>query len=188
MAPSDVIAADAARSPSVTKRAAASHLWRRLRVNEYASAVGIIALTAVLARFLRSYLQITDVAMLFLLAVVVVAYRHRRGPALLASLLSIAAFDFGFVPPYRTFEVNDAAYFLTFGVMLAVALAMSQLTARVGEQAEDAREREKRTAALYALSRELNGDGSLQAQTATAARHISVGWRGRDAHLSRRAG
>ena len=174
MAPSDVIAADTARSDLVTKRATASHLWRRLKGSQYASAVGIIALTTIVARFLRSYLQITDVAMLFLLAVVVVAYRHRRGPAVLASLLSIAAFDFGFVPPYRTFEVNDAAYFLTFGVMLAVALTMSQLTARIGEQAEDARERERRTAALYALSRELNGDGSLQAQTTTAARHISV--------------
>jgi len=156
------------------KRARGSHWWRRSRLNEYASSVGIIALTTVLALLLRPHLQITDVAMLFLLAVVVVAYRHRRGPALLASLLSIAAFDFGFIPPYNAFQVNDAAYFLTFGVMLAVALTMSQLTARIGEQAEDAGERERRTAALYALSRELNADGSLQAQTTTAARHISA--------------
>lgn len=140
--------------------------------------MGIITLTAGLGRLLRPYLQITDVAMLFLLAVVVVAYRHRRGPALLASLLSIAAFDFGFVPPYNAFEVHDAAYFLTFGVMLAVALTMSQLTARIGEQAEDARERERRTAALYALSRELNGDDSLQAQAARAAQHITADVKG----------
>ena len=46
-------------------------------------------------------------------------YRYRRGPAILASLLSIAAFDFGFVPPYYTFDVHDPAYYLTFGVMLA---------------------------------------------------------------------
>lgn len=174
MAPSDVIAEEAARPDSETKRAKVSHSWRGLRLNEYAWSVAIIALTTALALLLRPYLQITDVAMLFLLAVVVVAYRHRRGPALLASLLSIAAFDFGFVPPYHTFAVNDAAYFLTFGVMLAVALTMSQLTARIGEQAEDAGERERRTAALYALSRELNGDESLQAQTTTAARHISA--------------
>jgi two-component system sensor histidine kinase KdpD len=152
----------------------AAAFWRRWRLDEYAWSVGIIALTTALARFLRPYLQITDVAMLFLLAVVVVAYRHRRGPAILASLLSIAAFDFGFVPPYHTFEVSDAAYFLTFGVMLVVALTMSQLTARIGEQAEDAREREQRTAALYALSRALNQDRSLEAQTATAARHIAA--------------
>ena len=175
MASSDVISEKAAQPNSVTKGARAADWWRSLRLNEYAWSVGIIALTTALALLLRSHLQITDVAMLFLLAVVVVAYRHRRGPALLASLLSIAAFDFGFVPPYRTFEVNDAAYFLTFGVMLAVALTMSQLTARIGEQAEDAREREKRTAALYALSRELNGQENLQAQTAIAARHISAG-------------
>ena len=48
------------------------------------------------------------------------------GPALLASVLSIAAFDFVFVPPYYTFNVHDGAYFLTFGVMLVVALIMSR--------------------------------------------------------------
>ena len=81
--------------------------------------------------------------MLLLLAVVVVAYRHRRGPAVFASLLSIAAFDFWLVPPYHTLFVHDTAYLLTFGVMLAVALVMSQLTARIREQVEDARERER---------------------------------------------
>ena len=62
----------------------------------------------------------------------------------MASLLSIAAFDFVFVPPYYTFNVHDSAYFLTFGVMLAVALSMGQLTARIREQAEAADERERR--------------------------------------------
>jgi K+-sensing histidine kinase KdpD len=48
-----------------------------------------------------------------------------------ACLLSIGAFDLWFVPPYHTFDVHDAAYFLTFAVMLAVALIMSQLTSRI---------------------------------------------------------
>jgi two-component system sensor histidine kinase KdpD len=110
--------------------------------------------------------------MLLLLAVVVVAYRHRRGPAVLASLLSIAAFDFWFVPPYHTFAVHDTAYLLTFGVMLLVALIMSQLTARIREQVEDAVEREHRTAALFAMGRELAGASSLAAQKAIVAKHV----------------
>jgi two-component system, OmpR family, sensor histidine kinase KdpD len=152
----------------------ASNRLQRVRLAGYAWAVGIIALTSGLARLLRPYLQITDVAMLFLLAVVVVAYRHRRGPALVASILSIAAFDFGFVPPYRTFEVSDSAYLLTFAVMLAVALTMSQLTARIGEQAEEAQDRERQTAALYALSRDLSEHEDLELQLATATRHLST--------------
>ncbi len=96
-----------------------------------------------------------DAAMLYLLAVVVAATRFRRGPALLASLFGIASFDFFFVHPYYTFSVADVRYVLTFVVMLVVALVMGNLTGRVRTQAEAAREREQRTSALYALSRDL---------------------------------
>jgi two-component system sensor histidine kinase KdpD len=136
--------------------------------------VGIIAVTTSVGLVLRAHLKITDIAMLFLLAVVIVGYRSRRGPSLVASLLSIAAFDFGFVPPYYTFDVHDKAYFLTFGVMFAVALVMAQLTARIREQIEDAREREHRTAALLALTRELAGAEGLDAQVSIAVRHIGL--------------
>ena len=43
------------------------------------------------------------------------------GRSLLASLLSVAAFDFFFVPPYFTFAVSDTQYLVTFAVMLVVA-------------------------------------------------------------------
>ena len=145
---------------------------RHLGSNEYVSSIGIIAITSAIGLLLRPHLQITDIAMLFLLAVVVVGYRHHRPAALLACVLSIAAFDFGFVPPYYTFDVHEAAYFLTFGVMLAVALVMTQLTTRIRSQAEEAKEREQRTAARFALSRELAMLDSIPAQIAVAERHI----------------
>ena len=138
----------------------------------YVRSAGIIGVATALGILLREHLQTTDLAMLLLLAVVIVAYRHHRGPALLASLLSILSFDFWFVEPYHTLSVHDNAYLLTFGVMLAVALIMSQLTARIRERAEDAREREQQTAALFALSRELAGTASLVAQTAVLTRHV----------------
>jgi two-component system sensor histidine kinase KdpD len=151
---------------------------RRLRIGEYGWAIGIFGLTTVLALVLRPYLQTTDVAMLFLLAVVVVAYRYRRGPAVMVSLLSIAVFDFGFVDPYNTFNVRDPAYFLTFAVMLGVALSMSQLTGRIREQAEEAQERERLAAAQYTMSRELAGAASLPDQIAIASRHIAEAGQG----------
>ena len=56
---------------------------------------------------LRSVLSTTDMAMLYLLAAVVVGSRVRQRPSLVASVLSIALFDFCFVPPYYTFAVYD---------------------------------------------------------------------------------
>ena len=63
--------------------------------------------------------------MVYLLGVVVVATRFGRGASLLASVLSVAAFDFFFVPPYFTFAVSDTEYLVTFAVMLVVALVIS---------------------------------------------------------------
>ncbi len=122
---------------------------------EYALATGIVALTTAAGFVLRAQLNPTDVAMGFLLAVVLVASRCARGPAVLASVLSIAIFDFAFVPPYYTFSVHDTSYILTFGVMLVVALVMSGLVAQIREQAAEARARENMTAAMYLLSKDL---------------------------------
>ena len=57
--------------------------------------------------------------------------------------------------PRWTFAVADTQYLLTFLVMLVTGLVISTLTARVQFQGESARRRERRTAALYAISREL---------------------------------
>jgi two-component system, OmpR family, sensor histidine kinase KdpD len=144
----------------------------RRPVLEYARAAGIVALGTSLCLALRARLAGIDVAMLLLLCVVVVAARYRRGPALLASILSIAAFDFLFVPPYYTFNVHDTTYYLTFGVMLVVAVTMSRLTARIREQREAAAEREQRTAALYAMERDVAAALDPEAIRQAAAGHL----------------
>jgi two-component system sensor histidine kinase KdpD len=99
--------------------------------------------------------RLVDAGMLttpYLLAVVVIAARAGRGPAVATALGSVAAFDFFFIPPHFTFAVADAQYLLTFGVMLVIALVVGTLTARLRRQADDARQRERWTAALSTLT------------------------------------
>ena len=148
---------------------------------EYARALAILGAMAALCFVLRSRLQTTDVAMLLLAAVVVVAARHRRGPAMLATVFAIAAFDFLFVPPYYTFAVREGAYVLTFGVMLLVALVLSRLAARLRDEAESARERERRAATRYALARELAEAEDRAGQVAVAVRYLGEAVDGRAA-------
>jgi two-component system sensor histidine kinase KdpD len=66
---------------------------------------------------------------------VVVALRFTRGAAVAASVLSVAAFDFLFVPPRGTFTVDDVQYLLTFAIILAIALIVSRLVKRIREEA-----------------------------------------------------
>ncbi len=85
-----------------------------------------------------------------------VALRHGRGPAALASVLSVGAFDFFFVPPRLSFAVSDVQYLLTFIVLLTVGLVIGQLTAGLREQASVAVRRETDARTLYELARELS--------------------------------
>jgi two-component system sensor histidine kinase KdpD len=119
-----------------------------------AAGVVILLTTAIAIPFQQAIAQI-DAAMVYLLAVVITAARYGRGPSALAGLLSVVAFDLCFVPPYWTFSVFDFRFVFTFGVMFVVALLMGSLTTRVREQASTARQRERRTATLYAVSRDL---------------------------------
>jgi len=95
--------------------------------------------------------------MLCLLAVVIVAVRFGRGPAVLAAFIGVASFDFFFVPPRFTFAVSDFQYLVVFGVMLAIALIIGHLTSGLRFQARVSSHREARAQALYELSRELSG-------------------------------
>ncbi|OHX14414.1 DUF4118 domain-containing protein [Chromobacterium sphagni] len=123
----------------------------------YLAAAAACAATTAVNHLLVPYFALSNVIMVHLLAVVLIATRYGRGPGVLASFLSVAAFDFFFVPPQLSFAVSDTQYLLTFIVMLVVALIISQLTARFRFEATIATYRERRTRALYDLGRELAG-------------------------------
>lgn len=122
----------------------------------------------------RHWLSNTNVLMLYLLAVMWTATRHGRGPAIFSSLLGVAAFDFCFVPPYLTFVVADTQYVVTFIVMLLTAAVLSTLADRVRRQAEFARHRERRTAALFELSRQLAASHGLDRILSATLRQVAA--------------
>jgi two-component system sensor histidine kinase KdpD len=139
---------------------------------EYGEALAGVVLAGAAGLVARPWLSSADLAMLMLAAVVLAATRVGTGPAMAAAVASVAAFDFLFVDPYYTFAVADQRYLLTFAVMLAVAAVVVRLTGRVREQADSARARERRTASLYAMSRELAVATDAAAIAAVAVAHI----------------
>jgi len=98
----------------------------------------------------------TNIAMMFLLVVTLVAMRFGRGPAVFASFAAVASFDFFFVLPRFSFAVSDVQYLVTFGVMLTVALVIGTLGSSLRYQARVASHREDRTRSLYEIARDLS--------------------------------
>ena len=149
--PPEPVMASAADPPQALKRPSAIGAV----VRNYGIAMLACGLTTAMATPLLGHFNLPNIVMLFLLTVVVVSLWLGRGPAIMASFVSVGSFDFFFVPPRFTFTVDDPQYFLTFAVMLVVALIISHLTGGLKRQASLAAMHERRSHALSAMAQEL---------------------------------
>jgi len=143
---------------------------KRLRYAWSALACGVPTVAAFL---LYRWFDLANIVMLFLLAVVGVAVRWGRGPAVVAAFVSVASFDFFFVPPRFSFAITDFQYLLTFGVMLLVALVIGQMTAGLRYQARIAAYREQRARSLYEFARDMSSLLLTEDVVDAAARSIA---------------
>ncbi|HEX5059351.1 MAG TPA: DUF4118 domain-containing protein [Kofleriaceae bacterium] len=105
--------------------------------------VGVATLVGLVAAPFASH---ADQAMAYLLAILVAALGG-RGAGLTAAVLSAAAFDFFFVEPYHTFAVANRSFLITFGVMVAIGIAIGSLVNRIRVAEAESRERELRAKA-----------------------------------------
>lgn len=139
----------------------------------YLVAMVIVLLAYLISVAMRRYsVAEANLVMTFLFAVAIVAFQLGRGPAILASVLSVLTFDIAFVEPIGRITVSDTQYLFTFSIMLGVSLLISTLTARLRSQLAIGKERERRTLSLNRLSKQLaaiSGDTFL---VSAAASHL----------------
>jgi len=139
------------------------------------AAASTLVATTVCWFFYRLFPQLAqaNLVMIYLLSTALVAVYAGRRAAILNSLLGVAAFDFVFVPPRYSFAVSDVQYLITFAIMLVVALIIGNLNASVRLQARVAGHRERRTALLYAMTRQLAQTRGRDEMADVAVRHVN---------------
>ncbi len=178
----DVLVVGGADVPqsAVTPLAADSSLWpngpRKYRWPRYLLAVmATLVATGVCWLFHRWFplLGQANLVMIYLLSTALVAVYGGRRAGLLSSVLGVLAFDFMFVPPRYSFAVSDVQYLITFAIMLSVALIIGNLNASVRLQARVAGHRERRTALLYAMTRQLAQTRGREDMALVAVSHVS---------------
>ena len=135
----------------------------RIAWRGYPGTLLVVALCTGVAALMYHSFDLSNLAMVYLVGVVVAATAFGRGPAIAASIFAVLSFDFLFVPPRYTFHVDDSQYLVTFAVMLLVAVVIGTLTARLRDQLRAARQEQRRTASLYRLSHELAARSTLRA-------------------------
>jgi two-component system, OmpR family, sensor histidine kinase KdpD len=153
-------------TPSIDTPHRAAGSWKH-----YLATAAVVAGCALLGWVSNAFgLTTTNIAMIFLAAVAVVAARFGRGPAIAAAVLGVLVFDYFFVVPLFTFARSDTQYLVTLSVMLGIGVLISELTARLQDQLRASQEheqqteqlfhasqrQERRTAQLYRMTRQLS--------------------------------
>jgi two-component system sensor histidine kinase KdpD len=122
----------------------------------YAVASLLVVLATPVAVGLHDVLAVTNVALVYLTAILIGAVLEGLGPSLLACFVATAAYNFFFLPPLYTFTIADPENVVALFFFAVVAVIASNLAARVRGQALSARLRARQTDDLYQFSRKLS--------------------------------
>ena len=121
----------------------------------YAAATLLVGLAIPIGMALHQALGITNVALVFLTAILIGAVLQGLGPSLFACFVAMLAYNFFFLPPLYTFTIADPENVVALFFFAVVAVIASNLAARVRGQALSARLRARQTDDLYQFSRKL---------------------------------
>jgi two-component system sensor histidine kinase KdpD len=121
----------------------------------YAITAALVLLAIPVAIGLHDLLGVTNVALVFLTAILIGAVLHGLGPSILACVLATLSYNFFFLPPLYTFTISDPENVVALFFFTVVAVVASNLAARVRGQALSARLRARQTDDLYQFSRKL---------------------------------
>ncbi|MDQ5847217.1 MAG: DUF4118 domain-containing protein [Acidobacteriota bacterium] len=127
-------------------------MWKALarkRFLGYVVALVVIAVATAVLKVFGGHINPTTVALAFLLIVLFVATAWGPKPAILASLLAAACFNFFFLPPFHTFTIAEPENWIALFVFLVTAITAGQLSAHARRRAEEADAARRETEGLY---------------------------------------
>ncbi len=159
-----------ARMPDMRRRSRLSPYIAR--PSAYAWTTAIVAVATGVGLPVRSLATPDTITLLYLTAAVIAAARYGVGPALYATVLSVAAFNWFFTAPYFTFTFYDPHFYFTFIFMAGASIIVGSLTARLSLHARMARKGEEETRLLYDLTRGLSSVRGVDAMADAAIRRL----------------
>jgi two-component system sensor histidine kinase KdpD len=127
------------------------------KAEPFIGSLGIVAVAVAIGLVLQQSLAVSNIALVFMAAVLVSAISYGRWPSLFTCFISVLAYNFFFLPPLYKFTISDRENVVALFFFALVALVVSNLMVRVRDQVMTARERAKVTEDLYLFSRKLAG-------------------------------
>src|SRR3984885_11660954 len=119
-----------------------------VRPSAYLVSILMVALAVGVSTLIDRLVSVQNLALVFLTAVLFSALRYGLWPSIMTSLLSVAAYNFFFLPPLYTFTIADPSNVVALIFFLIAALVVSNLTAQKQRQTQNMAARAKTTAEL----------------------------------------
>jgi len=141
------------------------------------AALGAVTLLSLFIGFVLGQVNLANVSMLYLLAVMATAVAFGRGPAVFASVLAFLIFDWFFVEPLHQLTVADPEEWVSLVFFLLTAIVTGQLAAGQRQRAQEARQREREAVVLYDVLRllsEAEFETALKAVAERLRRELNV--------------
>ena len=152
--------------------------WTRGAFMSYVKAFLMVVLVTLLGKTLIPYFDLINIAILYLLPVLISAVRWGRGSSFFAAGLGVLVFDFFFVPPVFSLTVHDIRHVFVFAMFLLVAIVTGTMATRLRDELDKTKEREQRTLALYALSQKMAAESDLQRVLKTFVERVAEAIKG----------
>ncbi|MDQ2840860.1 MAG: DUF4118 domain-containing protein, partial [Acidobacteriota bacterium] len=136
---------------------AAARLHSRSLLRPVAKSLGAALSVLLLAwiDFRVLHVNSATAAFTFLLLVLGIATRVGLRESIIASVGSMFAYNFFFLPPIGTFTISDPQNWVALFAFLATAVTVSQLSSSARRKAEEAQSREQELRRMYNFSRAL---------------------------------
>ena len=118
---------------------------------------GLITVGLITVIYFRQLLLVktTTVILTFLLAILIASAVWGLGVSVFMSVAAMVCVDYFFLPPVRTFNINDPEDWVSLISFLITAVIGSELSARARRQAEEAKRQRNEVSRLYEFSQRL---------------------------------
>lgn len=141
--------------------------------------LALVIVIAVTAAALRVGANAATVGFAYLITILGIAVWTNLATALVSSIVATGCYNFFFLPPVRTWTIQDPANWVALASFFVASLVATRLVVRARNEAQEAEARTKEISALYALSIDLftatNRVGALGEAAARALANVGAG-------------
>ncbi len=139
---------------------------------QYLGAAVLVLIAAMVCYPFQDFIGYRTVSFILLLVVSLLPLKMGPGPTVLAAGVGALSWDFLFIPPRFTFSISNLEDSLLAAMFFMVATVTGVLSARVRKRERIIRQREARTSALFALTKDLSSAHSQEEVIRTAVSNI----------------